>query len=374
MTTVSASSSYASYYQTANTYAARQAGTTASSNGTGTTGKQGGDTIVLSDAAKKALAEKDFATVTADARTALDDLLEAAGRTSPLDANGHVAIDLSKLDRRELYAISSNSDDQFTEDEQAAAEDEMNDRFDAALAGPLAVARVTGDISALYKAASDYLDGASAEEKESDTWSKLHDAVAAAYQQTLSDPDNIPAVDGDPVADYIARSNSGEAGAQRDFDSVASDVRTALDKQYADAASAGKELVFDSGRKIGQLVDFSDFDSRSLSAIVLNQGDRFSSVEVTAAQAELRKRSSATLLAGLKSAGSDPTAFATNIINAFGSMSAEERNAAGWSDAFYDTVLQNYQSAAKIAQMFGASGSGAAATTSSGVMSLLNYL
>ena len=139
MTTVSASS-YASYYQTASTYAARQSSTAAASNGTGTTGRQGGDTIILSAAAKKAMAEKDFAAVTADARTALDDLLAAAGRTSPLDANGHVAIDLSKLDRRELYAIASNSDDQFTEDEQAAAKDEMNDRFDAALAGPLAVA------------------------------------------------------------------------------------------------------------------------------------------------------------------------------------------------------------------------------------------
>lgn len=373
MTTVSASS-YASYYQTASTYAARQSSTAAASNGTGTAGKQDGDTILLSDAARKAMAEKNFATVTADARTTLDDLLEAAGRTSPLDANGHVAIDLSKLDRRELYAIASNSDDQFTKDEQAAAKDEMNDQFDAALAGPLAVARVTGDISALYKAASDYLDGASAEEKQSDTWIKLHAAVAAAYRQTLSDPDNIPAVDGDPVADYIARSNSGEAGAKRDFDSVASDVRTALDKQYADAASAGRELVFDPGRKTGQLVDFSDFDSRSLSAIVLNQGGRFSPVEVTAAQTELRKRSSATLLAGLKSAGSDPTAFTTNIINAFGSMSSEERSAAGWSDAFYDTALQNYQSAAKIAQMLGPSGSGASATMSSGIMSLLNYL
>jgi hypothetical protein len=372
MTTISASS-YASYYQSA-IYAARGGTSVTSSGGAGTTGSQGGDTIILSEAAKKALAEKDFSTVTADARAALDALLETAGRTSPLDDDGSLAIDLSKLDRRELFAIASNSDGQFSDDEQAAAKQEMQARFDAALAGPLAVARVTGDISALYNAAAAYLDGASAEEKQSDDWSTLRDAVEAGYQQTLDDPDNIPAIDGDPVAAYIARSNTGQTGATRDFDAVAADVRTALDKQYADAAGAGRELVFDAGRKVGQLVDFSDFDSRSLSAIILNQGDRFSTQEVTAARGELRKRSSATLLAGLKSAGSDPTAFATNIISAFGSMSAEERTAAGWSDAFYDTVLQNYQTAAKIAQMFGTANSDTSAATGSGVMSLLNYL
>lgn len=372
MTTISASN-YASYYQPVGAYAARSAAV-AASGGASTAGRQGGDTIVLSDAAKKALAEKDFSTVTADARAALDDLLAKAGRASPLDTDGKVMVDLSKLDRRELFAIASNSDDQFTDDEQAAAKQEMQARFDAALAGPLAVARVTGDISALYKAAAAYLDGASAEEKQGDDWAALRDAVSAGYQQTLKDPDNIPAVDGDPVAAYIARANSGQTGSLRAFDDVAADVRTALDKQYADAASAGTELVFDAGRKVGRLVDFSDFDSRSLSAIILNQGDRFSPQEVNAARGELRKRSSATLLAGLKSAGTDPTAFATNIISAFGSMSAEERSAAGWSDAFYDTVLQNYQTAAKIAQMFGTANSDTSASTSSGAMSLLNYL
>src|ERR1700710_2580149 len=68
--------------------------------------------VTLSDQALALLAAqsttKDFATVTADARTALDALYKDAKVTVPL-AGGKPTIDLSALDRRTLFAIASNS-------------------------------------------------------------------------------------------------------------------------------------------------------------------------------------------------------------------------------------------------------------------------
>ncbi|HEY4202834.1 MAG TPA: hypothetical protein VGM83_19965 [Devosiaceae bacterium] len=373
MTSISAANQYVPY-QALNSTAAR---TTPAASSDTTTDKKtdtSGDTVEISDAAKQAAAgKKDFSEITDQARALLDKLLKKADVTSPLDDDGKLSIDLSKLNRRELYAVASNSNDGFTDDEQDAAKQEMQNRFDAALAGPLAVARVTGDVTGLYKAAQSYLADASKEEKQSTDWKDMKAAVDEALQDTIDDPDNLPDVDGDPVADYITRSNDGQTGDIRDFGSVATDARMALDAQYDDAKANHKELVFNSGRKIGQMVDFSDFDSRSLSAIALNEGNQFNSQEVFAAKEEMRTRSNNALLASFNAAGSDPTAFATNIISAYGSMSPEERTAAGWSDDFYSTVLQNYQSTSKIVSMF-SNGNDNASGGGTGVMSLLNYL
>jgi hypothetical protein len=75
------------------------------------------DTVTLSDAALALLAaqstDKDFATVTADARTTLDNLYKAAKVTVPL-AGGQATVDLTNIDRRTLYAIASNSGLKFT--------------------------------------------------------------------------------------------------------------------------------------------------------------------------------------------------------------------------------------------------------------------
>ena len=365
MTTISATT-YSPYYATSTSTAAKS--TPGSTTGSGSGSSSSATTVTLSDAAKAALAQKDFATVIAETRAALDALV--ADGTKPKGA------DLSKLDRRQLFAISSNANGKFTADEQAAAKTEQQNRLDAALTGPLAVARVTDDVEGIYAAALAYLDNASAEEKATPAWTTQRGALLDAQKQLAAKPGKTPEVNGDIVADFIERATAGETGTTRDFSAVAGDARAALDAQYASAKAAGKELVFNAGQN-GQPVDFSKFDSRSLSAIVLNQDGKFSAGEALAAKQEMGKRSSATLLAGLKaSSTSDPGSFAKNLVSAYASMSPEERQAAGWTDKLYAAAVASYNTASKLANIFGDStgtGTGNSSGTSPAT-SLLDYL
>ncbi|MEO8756285.1 MAG: hypothetical protein ABI398_00840 [Devosia sp.] len=364
MTTIAATT-YAPYYATTNSTAAKS--TTGSTTGSGSGSNSSATTVTLSAAAKAALAQKDFATIIAETRAALDALF--ADGTKPKDA------DLSKLDRRQLFAITSNANGKFTTDEQAAARSEQQNRLDAALTGPLAVARVTDDVEGIYTAALAYLDNASAEEKSNPTWTTQRAALLDAQKQLAANPNQTPDVDGDIVADFIERATAGETGTTRDFSAVAGDARAALDAQYASAKAAGQALVFNAVQK-GQPVDFSQFDSRSLAAIVLNQDGKFSAEEAFAAKQVMGKRSSATLLAGLKAASTtDPGSFAKNLVSAYASMSPEERQAAGWTDKLYAAAVASYNTASKLANIFGdsiSSGSGGAGTSPAN--SLLDYL
>lgn len=311
--------------------------------------------LTLSDAARAQLAKAaqpdktplpDFATVTNDARATLDRLYTAAGVKAPI-VDGKTTIDLSTLDRRALFAISTNNGGKFTPDEQAVAASELKQRFDAALAPSLATTRLTGDYSVSYKAALDYLDGASAEEKATATWASQRAAVLKGYQMTQQDPTTAPSgIKGDPIAAALAETTSPTKGSGRDFSSVANDVRAFLDRQRNEAAKSGKELVYDAGRKTGQLVDLSSLDNRSLSAISLNQGSKFSSEEIFAAKQELNTRTRLTVLDSLKhslSAG-DPRQFSLGILKQYSSMSAEERQAINWTPDFQDAAIKSYKS------------------------------
>lgn len=362
MTSISATTGYSPYTTT------NSASTTASASSPSSTSATpqaaSATNLTLSDAAKAALAQPDFASVIASARAALDALLVDGAR--PAD------VDLGKLDRRQLFAISSNAGGKFSADEQAAARAEQQKRLDAALAGPLAVARVTDDVEGIYTAALAWLDSASTEEKSTPAWSSQRAALIEAQKQLAANPNKTPRVDGDIVADYIQRMTSGEDPATlRDFSAVASDARAALDAQYAAATAAGKTLTFSTAEKNGQPVDFSQFDSRSLAAVALNQDGGFSIQEVAAAKQAMAQRSSSTILAGLKSAASDPASFAKNLISAYGSMSPEERAAAGWSDQLYSAAVASYNTAAQIANIFGDPSSG---TGTSSALSLLDAL
>ncbi|MCP1849826.1 hypothetical protein J2R80_003649 [Bradyrhizobium sp. USDA 4541] len=146
--------------------------------------------LTLSDAARAQLAKAplpDFATVTSDARITLDRLYTIAGVKAPI-VDGKTTIDLSTLDRRSLFAISTNNGGKFTPDEQTVAATELKQRFDKALEPSLATTRLTGDYSISYKTALDYLDGASDEEKATATWASQRAAVLKGYQATQQDP------------------------------------------------------------------------------------------------------------------------------------------------------------------------------------------
>lgn len=372
MTSIGAtgSSSYSSTYATIlaniqknNTGTSASAAATAYGSGTGSSAT----TVTLSEAAKAAMAAKDFTTVIAEARATMNKLLSDAQKTSPLK-DDKLDVDMSKVDRRELYAMSVNGEQKFTPDEQKAAKIELQNRFDQALAGPTSVGRVTGKIDGLYTAALAFLDAAGTEEKASSAYADARKAIEAMIAKLKTDPGTLPgAVPNDPVNDYMQRLAAGETGDLRDIGDVGSDARATLDAQY----TAG-----------GVTPDYADFDSRSLSAVAINTGDEFSPEEVRAAKSEMRSRTGAAVLAALKNsdAATNPAGFSENIISLYGAMSAEERAAAGWSDNLYAAAVSSYQTASKLAQMLGsATGSslwgGAESSGGSGdKMSMLSYL
>lgn len=328
--------------------------------------------ITLSDAAKAALSERSFVAVLADARTKLTELLEAAGRKSPLQ-NGELALDMSSLDSRELYAIAS--DKSFAADQSDAAKLEMQRRMEAALAGPLSIAKVTGNYTGLYNAAATFLDALGPEEKASADWQASRAAITEGLKQLQTDSKTLPEADeDDPVATYIKLLETRGA-LDQSMASLATNARTTLDKRYADATAAGKLPTF-KPNGTGQYIDMSDLSSRTLSAIVLDKEGQFSTQEVQAAQAQLRTKSSAVLMAGLKSASqsSDPTAFSQNVISAFSSLSAEERQAAGWSDKLYEAAVANYSSSNKLMEMFNQLGASSGSAKKSSGLSFAGLL
>ena len=358
MVAVSATYPSTSYSNLATSLASvLSAATTGSSAATTTASTEPAATaITLSSAAQAAMAVKDFATVLSDTKAKLAVLLKESGLTTPLK-DGKVAVDLSGLDQRELFAMAS--DDSFSADEQAAAGIEMQRRFENAMSGPAGVAQVTGNFTALYKAAATYLDSLGPEEKAGDDWIAGRAAITEGLKQLQTDPKTLPDTsEEDPVQLYLALVNAGAAQQQQDIKDVAKSARQSLDTLYADAIAAGKAPTFNKKTITGTYIDMSGFSSRTLSAIALNTGDQFSSTEVDEAKAALRSKSGAALLAGFKDAAksSDPTAFSQNIISIYASMSAEERQAAGWSDQFYAAAVQSYESTSKLTQMFAEAG------------------
>ena len=357
MVSVSTAYSTSTYYKAASSAgAATGSPSSRATSSAAVATDQGATSVTLSDAAVAALANKDFATVLADTHSKLTLLLKDADRTSPLQ-DGKLALDLSSLDHRELFAMASN--DGFNPDEQDAAGLEMQRRFETALSGPAALAKVTGNYSALYKAAAEYLDSLGSEEKAGADWIEGRAAVTDAQKQLLTDPKTLPdAGEHDPVALYLAVVEAGEQVQPQPIVDVAATARKTLDALYAEASATGKAPTFNKATTVGTYIDMSRFESRVLSAIVLDTSGTFKTEEVSAANTALRGKSGAALLAGFQSAAksSDPTAFSQNIMSIFGSMSAEERQAVGWSDQFYQAAVDSYTSTSKLTQMFAEAG------------------
>lgn len=350
MVNVTATSPYAAYqgYPTSYTGTTKSAPTPQQ---TQTSTDSAATSVTLSEDALATLAERDFATALADTHQKLRTLLEEAGRTSPLH-NGKLALDLATLDQRELYAMSS--DDSFSPDEREAAGLEMQRRFEAALSGPAAIAKVTGNYTGLYKAAAAYLDALGTEERASTDWKAGREAVTEGLKQLQSKPGTLPDLGpNDPVALYLALTETAETVAPS-MPEMASNARTTLDRLYAEAHANGKVPTFNRNTTLGQYIDVSGFSSRALSSIVLDGENQFTREETRAARTVLQARSGATLIAGFEDANKsgDPTAFSRNIITAFSSLSAEERQAVGWSDQLYQAAMESYVTTSKLMDMF----------------------
>jgi hypothetical protein len=363
MTTINSSTTAMSYLNaayggaTASSAAATNSAKADTASSPASTSSSGATVVTLSAAAQAALSAQsnvtDFATVVADTRAALDALYKEAGVTGPLDAEGEQTIYFNTLDRRALYAIATNGGQTFSVDEQNLAKKELQARFDEMLKPQAAVARITGDWSRTYQAAIDYLQEAGPEEKASAAWAGQLQALQKGYDTSVAQDGALPkGIAGDPVADYLARTEDGTAtGNSRNFNSVADDVRVALDAQIKAASDKGKELVFDLSRRTGQMVDFSSFDNRALSAISLNSGDQFAVDEVRGAKKELDVRTRTNLLNAL-SQGNDPRNFSIGLIQQYESMSPEERQAMNWTSDFRDMAVKNYESSSSLLSMF----------------------
>lgn len=120
-----------------------------------------------------------FAEVASDARARMDDKyaqMQASG--TPYNANSNQGRDtyslLGDLDRRSLYAVSSNKDGLFSEAEQMAATAAMARQHGIAMGLYEGGAAFTADPARAFKAGLDFLNNVSAEEKGSAEWLHQH--------------------------------------------------------------------------------------------------------------------------------------------------------------------------------------------------------
>lgn len=147
---------------------------------------------------------KNFNEVALDARARMDAnyaAMSASGK--PYDSNSWEGVDsaalMGELDRRSLYAVSSNTGGLFTQDEQSTAQSYMNQQQGMAMGlggGPIRLAgefnvtygktpTLTGDYASVGKAGVLFLDKVSNEEKSSVLWAMNRAGSQEAYESGM---------------------------------------------------------------------------------------------------------------------------------------------------------------------------------------------
>lgn len=321
-------------------------------------------TVTLSDAAKAYVAaaadtetaEPPLAKLAADARAWLDQQYQKLGIASAM-LDGKVAVDLTGRTRAALSAVASNAEKLFSKDESTAAQIALQSRFEDAIAPHVVIARHSGDYAKLYQAASDYLDQAGADERATPAWQSQKRAVteglAAAKAAFGKAPDTGD--DNDPVRALLGKTTaSGSIAPGTSTESVAANARAMLDDQLNQARDNGAELVFDPSRRTGQPVDFSNFDNRTLAAMVLNPDSIFSDKEARGAKTELDQRTRTSMLSALSSGNG--AAGSLGLLQTYAKMSDEEKAVLGVTEAVTNRIIQNYNTMLSIQNAFGYGG------------------
>jgi len=175
-------------------------------------------TAVSNPGAVSSSAGKSFDQVAKDARARMDAVyaaMEKGGK--PFDYNSHEGKDwyslMGDLDRRSLYAVSSNAEGLFTKQEQDMAQSIMSQQQGLAMGlynGPISqegtfTDRFLGNDAQRMKAGVAFLDGVSDEEKTSITWGVSRASAQISYEW-LSERDGNPPEDLDtenPLAKLI---------------------------------------------------------------------------------------------------------------------------------------------------------------------------
>jgi hypothetical protein len=185
---------------------------------------------VTNPGAVSSSAGKPLAQVASDARASLDaKYAEFKASGSPFDINSWEGKDwyslMGDLDRRSLYAISSNQGGQFSDDEQKIAQSIMGQeerlaagfyagptRLASAYVAPAGLTSASVDpldpkaAAARSKAFAKYLDGVSDDEKNSVSWAYSRASAQISYEATTDGqgqgPDNLDSQN--PLAKLIA--------------------------------------------------------------------------------------------------------------------------------------------------------------------------
>lgn len=330
--------------------------------------------VTLSDEAKAHLAKQapvaddppSIATLTTNARAWFDQQYASLGISSAM-LDGKVAVDLSGQSRATLSAVADNAQGEFTTDEATAATKALQARFDDAMTPYVVIARHTGNYASLYAAASDYLDKAGADEKATPAWQNQKQAVQQGLAAATANFGKAPVTnnDADPVRALLNRTSAtapaaaaGSGTEAQSANALSANARAMLDAQASSARDNGKELVFSSGRKTGQQVDFTKFDNRTLAIMALNTDASFSTAEAGAAKAELNQRSRSALVKAFDpKTGGGAMASSQALLQQYSSMSAEEKKVLGFTDDYANKIAQNYRTMSSLQNSLG-SGSG----------------
>lgn len=360
MTISAASTAYANYARTlADMSGQGQRGSAAASTGATETASGSDDVAVvsLSAAARAVLA--------GTSKTATESRADMLARTKTdvaalLKKAGSDAVDLTSLDRRQLFAVAANLDNSFDPKTVEAAKAEMKLRLGDAMRGPVAAAEVTGKLGGLYSAADAFLDAAGPEEQASDAWKARKAAVDTAEKRLKVNPDaDTSGIANDPVSEYFAGKKDGSTDRPaRDFAAVAKDARALMDSLKKAAGTSHADTL-----------DLSKVDGRALAAMALNEGNAFDPDETRAAKQELRARSRADLIASMDD-GSDPRALSLGIVSQYAAMSAEERAALGWTGAVQANAVSSYEQTSQVLNIL----SGADTAAGARLLSLAAYL
>jgi len=119
---------------------------------------------------------------------------------------------------------------------------------------------------------------------------------------------------------------------KRDFTDIANEIRSSLDTLYAAEKTAGKP----------QSANFANLSGRALSAVVLNQGKQFTPAEQRQAKAALDQQTRTAFAAATQSgmSMSSLSSYSQSLVTQYDGMSAEERQARGWTASFRDNAAR----------------------------------
>lgn len=331
------------------------------------------DTVTLSDSAKAYLAAStttnttDAPDLATQARAWFDEQYHTLGIASPL-IDGQVAVDFTGQSRATLAAVAANAKGLFSVDEQKAAAQALQSRFESAMASHVVLARHTGDYASLYQAASDYLNEAGADERSTVTWKLQSQALAEGLTAASKTWGKAPATGNadDPISALLNKTTQSTTPAgSTDPASLTAKAREMLDAQANKARDNGTELVFDKGRRVGTQADFSQFDNQSLALVALNQDGSFSTEESRAARKELDQRNRATLMNAFDSSNGGGVAGASlALLSLYSGMSAAEKAALGYGDRMQSQIIQSYRTISMLQQSTANSSSNSTATPS----------